>query len=195
VTVDQNFDAHHAVSEAHERHEAVSEHRGSRFVPVAAAVLAVTAALANLLSNQRATEALSAKNEAILARAEASDDYAYYQARKTRATIYETALATTPAMPAAERDRLRAAATHERSETAPLLAQAKKDEARIAVEAHRSESAMRAHEVLEGSVTLFEVSIAVVSISALAASGLLTGLGLAAAGVGLVVLVIGLLTR
>ena len=144
MSVDQPFDAHHAVTEAHEHHAALGDHRGSRFVPVAAAVLAVTAALANLLSNQRATEALSAKNEAILARAEASDDYAYYQARKTRATIYETALALGPALASAERLRLRTAAAHERSESLPLLAQAQKDEARVQTEAHRSERAMHA---------------------------------------------------
>ena len=162
-----DFSAHKSAEEAHER---VHHAEGPRWIPIAASVLAVLAALANLLSNQRSTEALVAKNDAILATTQASDQYNFYQAHRLRETVYQAAIdAHAGAAPSA----LRTVAAHERAREPAILRTAKTLEARAAAESARSESALNSHETLEIAVTLFDVAIVLVSISALVGSRLL----------------------
>src|SRR5260370_16281586 len=92
-----DFDAHKVISEAHERHEHAAaqggRHEGRmRLVPIMAALLAVAAAIATLLSNQRATAALAAKNDAIFLRTEASDSYNFYLPRSIKQHLYTNTL-------------------------------------------------------------------------------------------------------
>src|SRR5438067_8987673 len=54
------------------------------------AMIAVLAAIAALESGAYSNEALMQKNEALLARAEASDQWAFYQAKSVKAAIYST---------------------------------------------------------------------------------------------------------
>src|SRR5215813_13755699 len=54
------------------------------------ALVAVFAAIAALQSGSYANEALLQKNEAVLAQAKASDQWAYYQAKSVKSTIYAT---------------------------------------------------------------------------------------------------------
>ena len=190
-----SFDANKAIAEAKERHERAERGSGSgaprhaRFVPVAAAVLAVVAAIASLLSNKSATEALQLKNEAILRRTEASDSFAFYQARSIKEHIYRATADANPALSVAARARLIAISTHERSAKTPLLEKARGEEEAARTASERSERASHEHEILEGAVTLFEVAIAVVSISALTSSTFLIVFGAIAAllGVGLTI--------
>jgi len=187
-----DFSAEKAVEQAKEH----SEHAGgagTRRILLLAAVLAVVAAIVSMLANQRATGALQAKNDAILAQARASDTYNYYEARSIKEHIYEAAIASNPALAPATRTTLDKVAVHEKTEKAPLLKKAQGLEATSAADEVKSERLMREHEILAASVTLFEIAIAIISISALANSRLLSVLGFIAAGGGIVLFVYGLI--
>ncbi len=194
-----DFDAHKAIGEAAERHEraetvarghgAASPH--ARLVPIAAALLAVVAAIASLLANKSATEALALKNETILLRTEASDSYNFYESRSIKEHIYQATADANPGLAAPVRRKLLAIAGHERTAKGPILMRARALEDDAKKTSRRSERLAHAHEVMEGGVTLFEVAIAVVSIAALTSSTFLIGFGALAAAGGLVLLAYG----
>ncbi|GAC1521719.1 MAG: hypothetical protein NVS2B8_02030 [Vulcanimicrobiaceae bacterium] len=197
-----DFDAHKAIGEAQERHEHALGHGGTqsptlhaRIVPLAAALLAVVAAIGSLLANQSATETLALKNQAIFIRTEASDSYNFYQAKSIKQHVYEAAIDAGTALAPATRAKLTGIAAREKTEKKPVLARAREQEAQAKELFERSERSQHAHEIMEGGVTLFEVAIAIVSISALTASTFLLGFGGVAAIAGAIVLLYGLLGR
>src|SRR5215510_8573562 len=78
------------LDEATERAVEAAEHR-SRWVvylSFSTALIAVLAAIAALESGAYSNEALAQKNEALLAQSQASDQWAYYQAKSVKAAIY-----------------------------------------------------------------------------------------------------------
>ncbi len=175
--------------EAHERHQAAGE-RGPRWVPLAAAVLAVLAALSGFVSNLRATAALVDKNDAIIATTNASDTYAQYQAGRIKYYVYQAAVdAGTARDPA----KLSATAAGEKRKGPPLLAKAE-EHVREAERLNReSERLLRSHEIIEIATTLFEVSIVLVSITALVGSRLLPVVAGIASALALVIFAAGVL--
>ena len=166
-----------------------AERYARRWVPIAAAVLAVLAAFANLLSSQRSTESLIAKNDAILATTSAADQYAFYQARRQRETIYRAAI---DAGTSKNNAKLAAIAATEKAKEAPVLAKARKFEESAAASNERSERRLHAHEILEVAATLFEIAIVLVSISAIAASPVLTAVAAIGTIGGIVMLLYGM---
>jgi hypothetical protein len=187
-----DFSAEKAVEDTKER----SEHAGgagTRRILLLAAVLAVVAAIVSLLANQRATGALQAKNDAILAQARSSDTYNFYEARSIKEHIYEAAIASNPALAAATRATLASVAKHEQTGKAPLLKKAEAFEAAAEADEVKSERLMHEHEILEASVTLFEIAIAIISISAIAGSRFLAVIGFIAATAGIALFVYGVI--
>jgi hypothetical protein len=193
--LDSNFEAHKVAEEARERHERLErgggESHGARWVPIAASILAVIAALANLVSNQRSAAALIAKNEAILAQAKATDAYNFYESRRIRQRLYEALVDSGVATDPARVTKLRKTAADEIVKEKPILKQAQDSEHAVDVANERSEHALKAHEILEIAVTFFEIAIVLVSISALVTTPLLSGVAIAAATGGLIVFVVG----
>lgn len=192
-----DFNAHETIEEAHDlREHAAALGSGHtphmRLIPISAALLAVVAAIATLLANQRATNALVAKNEAILLRTEASDTYNFYQARSIKQHLYEVILDTNSSLPAEKRTKLASVAAHENTAKKPILEKARRLEGEAVASSKSAEHLIHAHEILETAVTLFEVAIAIVSISALTSSTFLIGFGALAAGTGLAILLHGL---
>jgi len=192
--VNQDFSAHKALEDAERRHEhALKEER--RWIPIAAAVVAVFAALATLFSNQRSTVALVAKNEAILAQAKASDQYNYFESKRIKYHLY-AAFADAHVTSNVQGERhLRSVAQKEEQEAKPILADARKLERESLADQERSEVALKSHEVLEVAVTLFEVSIVFVSISALTTTRVLAYVAAASTAVGMVFLFLGLVVH
>lgn len=195
-----DFDPHKTIEEARERHDHLA-HDGApkaphaRIVPIAAALLAVVASIASLLSNKTATESLALKNEAILIRTEASDSYNFYESRSIKEHIYQAAIDANPALAPGVQSKLAAISTREEREKGPLLVRARAQEERAKEANVRSERLSHAREVMEGGVTLFEVAIAIVSISALTSSTFLIGFGAFAAAGGLISVAYGLTLR
>jgi hypothetical protein len=177
--------------ESKERVEAAHE-GGERWVPVAAAVLAVFAAVSGFLSNQRSTQALIAKNDSIVATTRAADAYNEYQAARLKYAVAETAL-DAGVRPGGDAAKLTAAATHEERKAPAALRKAQEFERQAVQLDDRSERRLRAHETIEMGSTLFEVSIVLVSITALVGSRLLPIAAGIASALGIICLIYGLL--
>jgi hypothetical protein len=176
------------VEEAHERHHAAGEH-GPRWVPLAAAILGVLAALTTFFSNLRSTGALIAKNDAIVATARAADTYSEYESGRIKYYIYQVAVDTTRGGDVA---KLRGVADHESQKGPPLLARARAFDEQAARDNEHSERLLVSHEIIEVATTLFEVSIVLISITALVGSRLLPAVAGTASAVGVIVFLIGL---
>ena len=176
-----------------EAHERVEEARsgGPRWVPVVAAVLAVLAAVSGFLSNQRSTQALIAKNDSIVATTRASDAYNEYQAARLKYAIAQTALDSGIGT-AAGVEKLRASADRQARKAPAPFHKAQGYERQAIVLDEKSERLLGAHETIEIASTLFEVSIVLVSITALVGSRLLPIAAGVASLLGLASLVYGL---
>ncbi len=189
--IDTDFDAHKTLMEARERHEQGGEH-GNRWVPIAAAVLAVVAALVTLLTNQRATESLTAKNEAILATTRAADAYNEYEARSIKQHAYESLVAAGVTTDPKRIAALTSVARHENAAKAPILVRAQNLERVATTYEVRSEKLQHARDRLEIAVTLLEVAIVLISISAVARAAWLPIVAAVAAAGGVVATMLGL---
>lgn len=166
---------------------------GNRPVSLAAAIIAVLAALGTLFSHHRSISALSAKNQAILTQARATDIYNAYEAKQIRYNIYRALLASDLIRSADVRARVEAVAESERTSSPAVLEKAKALESQAARDDEHSESILKSYEILQFATTMFEISIVLVSISALAGARLFLPLGCGLSGFGLVLFVIGLL--
>ncbi|HYW53227.1 MAG TPA: DUF4337 family protein [Dongiaceae bacterium] len=178
-----------AFEEAHERHEHGRE--GARWVPLAAAVLAVLAAVSGYFGNLRSTEALVEKNDAIVATTKASDTWAQYQAERIKYYIAQTAL-DGGVGPGANASRLKQNAAEEGAKAPPLMTKARAHEEEAVHHNERSERLLKQHETIEVGTTLFEVAIVLVSITVLVGSRLLPFASATAALLGVVFFVLGL---
>ncbi|MFN2529477.1 MAG: DUF4337 domain-containing protein [Candidatus Baltobacteraceae bacterium] len=183
-----DFSAHHALEEAQER----SEHKGNPTVAIAAALLAVLAAVATMFAHSRSTTALVQKNEAILSQASSSDKYNYYEAKSIKEHLYQALLDAKIGDPSA-RISLQRTATRQAAEKKPILQQARELEKETEQHQRHAELALRAYETFEIAVTLFEVSIVFVSISALAGSRALIWIAGLSSMVGVYFLIAGFL--
>jgi lipopolysaccharide export LptBFGC system permease protein LptF len=119
------------------------------WVALSTAILAVLAAIAGLLSGQHA-------NEAMASQIEASDQWAYYQAKGIKAAVLDAkmSLSGTPN----EQDKEKAERYQE--EQAEIQKEAKQKEKESKANFHR-------HEIFARGVTMFQIAIAVAAISAL----------------------------
>ena len=183
-----DFSVHKTLEEVHERGEHA---KNNPTVAIAAAVLAVLAALATMLALNRSTLGLVEKNQTILSQARASDTYNYYEATKIKAHLYE-ALHEAGLGDPKEHARLQAEGAREERKSAPLLLKAQTLETQSSKHEEHSEVALKAYETFEVAVTLFEVSIVFVSISALAASRTLLWIAGVSSIIGVIFLAMGL---
>lgn len=165
----------------------------SRLVSLAAAIIAVLAALGTLFAHHRSISALSAKNQAILTQARASDTYNAYEAKQIRYNIYRAILSSELVRNGENRARLESVAASEQSSAPAVLQRAKALEAQSTRDDDRSESILKSYETLQFATTLFEISIVLVSISALARSRIYLPLGCSLSGFGLALFAIALL--
>ena len=188
--LDSDFDANKAIEETHERSEHAHEGgSATRKILLLAALIAVIAAITSLFANQRATAALQAKNDAILAQAKSTDAYNFYEARSIKSHIYDAAIGAASSLSAVARVKLVASQKHESRDQDKLLKEAQDYEKQVEADALKSEDLMHSHETLEASVTFFEVAIAITSIAGITSSRFLVVVGLLSAfvGVGLAV--------
>lgn len=160
---------------------------GERVVPVATAIMAVLAALATLFSNHSSVTGLQARTQAGITQTKASDQYNYYESKRIKAEIsqalLEAGLITAPAAKTGLQSRI----LKQNTDAAGVLEKAQAEETQSEEELVSAERSMRSYEAHEVAATLFEVSIVLVSITALthrfkgmlAVAGLatLTGLG------------------
>ena len=152
--------------EASERHEQVAS--GEKLVPVSAAVVAVLAALATLFAHHSSTSALAQKNEAILYQAKAADQYNYFESKRIKAELNQSLIDSgVVAGGSAGHQAMMRRINKEKTEADVILKKAKALEAQSGDYSERSERFMNSYENHEIAATLFEVSIVLVSITAL----------------------------
>lgn len=134
----------------HVQHTA--EHSGETWiswVALSTAILAVLAAIAGLLSGKHA-------NEAMMSQIEASDQWAFYQAKGIKAAVLDAKMTLTGSP--SEQDHAKAERYQE--EQAEIQKEAKKKESEAKGNFHQ-------HEILARGVTMFQIAIAIAAISAL----------------------------
>lgn len=183
-------EAVHHVEHAH--HSLLETGRGKlRYVPVAAAILAVCAGLSGIIAGRLGAQVLGQRNEALMHEVTASDAWNEYQAESLKAHLYEVSAQTAPAAAAAS---FKAQASKYRSEQKPLMSQARSEEkARDA--ALVSSTALEQRKLnLEISLAFFEVAIVLTSIAAMISRPALFWLSGVIGAVGLFFVLHGLLS-
>src|ERR1043166_3412954 len=136
----------------HEHVKETAEHSGAVWISWAAlstAVLAVLAAIAGLLSGHHV-------NEAMMNQIEASDQWAYYQAKSIKASVLEAKMSLATA--ATDKDKEKAAQYEQ--EQSEIKSEAEHKQADAKLNFHK-------HEVFARGVTMFQIAIAIAAIAAL----------------------------
>ncbi len=162
-----DFDATRTMSDVAERDAQLS--RGMKTVPLLAAIIAVFAAIATLFANHSSISGLAAKNEAILAMSKASDQYNYYESKRIKVQLNQALITAGLVSSAAGLKTIQSGMAKEDEQAKnAILPEAQRLQSESDDHYRRSERYMQAYEKYEVSATLFEVSIVLVSLSALA---------------------------
>lgn len=157
---------------------------GDKLVPIAAAIMAVLAALATLFANHTSVTALAQKNEAVLYQSKAADQYNYYESQRLRVQI-DRALLDTGVVGESGRATMTTRMDRLNSQAQTILKEAQSLESQSDQAFTKSQSHIVSYEAYEFAATLFQVSIVLVSISALMRPKVLLVVAVAAALVGL----------
>jgi hypothetical protein len=145
-----------------------AEHSGQRwtlYLSLSTAIIAVVAAIASLESGANESQALLEKNEAILAQTQATDQWAYYQAKGTKAAIYGVQAEVAPSEVAA---KFREEETHFKRQQEEIEKEARALEQEVNRHNAEGEEYFHHHHRFALGVTIFQVSIALSAIAALA---------------------------
>lgn len=148
-------------------HHAATPHAASRLNQWVAVFTALLAALGALVSYQGSVlmeEVLLAKNEAVLQKAHATDDWNYYQAVSTKQHLAEL---TRDLSPPARRPELDARIAKYVTQKEQLAARARKLDADSEHANQRSELLSRPHAAILRSIIALQVAISLASITAL----------------------------
>jgi hypothetical protein len=170
----------------HGAHDHAVEHEAHKGglgqqVAIFSAVLATVGAIVSFFGGDTQNRALLAKNDAVLERAEASDQWNFYQAKSQKQNLAEIAasLATDPR----KIEFYQSEAKRYAGEKKEIEKQAKKHEENYKRFNAQSEQALHPHHFLAISMTLLQIAIALASITVLTQRRwLLYGAGLSALG-------------
>jgi len=181
------------LEEATERAVEAAEHRSLWIVYLSftTALIAVLAAVAALESGAFANEALIQKNDALLAQAQASDQWAYYQAKSVKAAIYSSQAAVTKSSNPDLSNKAQEQADRYSKEEEEISKSAREREKEIAEKAELSAISMEHHHRFAYSVTMFQISIALAAVAALSKQKGVWFAGLIVAAAGLIYFVDG----
>jgi len=150
---------------AHAHHAGGDKARWTLHLSLSTAIIAVFAAIASLQSGAAESAALLSKNESILAQAKASDQWAYYQAKNIKMSLYEIQLETATNDDAIAKFRLkRDKYDRERQE---IEHEARAHEKESEDRGKAGEEYFHHHHRFALAVTIFQVSIALAAIAAL----------------------------
>ena len=133
-------------------------------VAVVTAILATVGAVVGYQGGATQNEAMMYKNEAVLKKAEASDQWAYYQAKGNKQNLSELALGLAPAekQPFYKQEMERY-----KQEKAEIKLHAEMLDAESKKANEASEAAMHPHHRLAQALTLMQVAISLASITVL----------------------------
>jgi hypothetical protein len=168
----------------HGAHDHAVEHEGHKRglgqqVAIFSAVLATVGAIVSFLGGHTQNEALLYKNDAVLERAKASDQWNFYQAKSMKQNLAEVAasMATDPRKVEFYQGEAKRYATEKKDVERDARAHDASSEKFLELSAH----ALHPHHFLSISMTLLQIAIALASITVLTQKRwLLAGAGIAA---------------
>lgn len=149
-------------------------------VSITIAILAVAAAVTNSLENLETAATITDSSRAVLAQNQASDQWAYYQAKSVKKHIY--ALAADEGYPNA--DKYKKTSAKEAQDGDEVSKEAKAFEAKRDGFNESAESHEQRHHMLSAAATLLEMAIAIATIAIITRKNgwWLTSVGLGVAG-------------
>jgi len=154
----------------HGPHDHAVEHEGHKpglgqQIAIFTAVLATVGAVVSFFGGDTQNKAMIFKNEAVLKKAEASNQWNYYQAKSMKQNLAEFAagLSTNPAVV----ERMQAEAKRYASEKDAIRKDAEALEKQSKEANEQSEHALHPHHYLAMSMTLLQIAIALASITVL----------------------------
>jgi hypothetical protein len=168
----------------HGPHDHAVEHEGHKQglgqqIAIFTAVLATVGAIVSFFGGDTQNNAMLFKNEAVLERAEASDQWNFYQAKSLKQNLAETAAAIVTDPKKAE--FYQGEARRYAAEKKDVEAEARKHDKAYKEWNEKSEQALHPHHYLAMSMTLLQIAIALASITVLTQRRwLLYGAGFAA---------------
>jgi hypothetical protein len=146
------------------------EQEGGSFlkrIALTTAVLAAFAAVAALQAGATVNEALLLKTEATRAQAEASDQWAFYQAKGIKAAVQDASREAWRAANRTPPDEFEHAAARYAHEQEEIQKVAKEREAERDEKSHEADHLLARHHGFANSVALFQVAIALGAVAAL----------------------------
>jgi Domain of unknown function (DUF4337) len=161
------MEEHFHVHGAHDHqveHEAQSGAGLAQYIAIFTAVLATLGAIVSYLGGHTQNEALYYKNDAVLKKAEASDQWNFYQAKSNKGHLTELAMLIAP--PEKQEFYKNEGARYER-EKKEIRAKAEQFEAQSKQADEMSVHALHPHNRLAQSMTLIQIAIALASITVL----------------------------
>ncbi|MFI5181672.1 MAG: DUF4337 domain-containing protein [Thermoanaerobaculia bacterium] len=171
-------------------HEEMEKEGGRllRTIALTTALLAALAAIASLRAGATVNEALLLKTEATRLQAEASDQWAYYQAKGIKAAVQEAS--ATPWSAAGKEPPAKFAEEQKRykDEQAEIRKKAEEKEHERDAKEKEAEHLIHHHHGFASAVALFQVSIALGAVAALTKNRLVWFGSLALGAAGLVAL-------
>jgi hypothetical protein len=187
-SLDQGVERAHG---AHGRggHGETGEGGGARwtsYLSLQTAVIAVFAAVASLESGGNSNDAILAKNEAILFESQASDQWAYYQAKGVKESLAANQALLVGATNMSLAAKFDTEAARYKAEQSEIQTKARELEAKVKESNERAEHLLEHHHRFAIAVTLFQIAIALSAIAALTKRKALWSVGLAASVAGLV---------
>jgi len=133
-------------------------------VAIFTAMLATLGAVISYLGGATQNDAILFKNEAVLKKAEASNQWNYYQAKSTKGHLLEVAMALSPPDKAAG---YKSEIARYESEKKEIKKKAEALEEEVKKHNEESERALHPHHKLAQSMTLIQIAIALASICVL----------------------------
>jgi len=168
---------HHEHAIEHEAHSGVGM---AQYVAIFTAILSTIGAIVSYQGSSTQNEAMLYKNEAVLKKAQASDQWNFYQAKAQKGHLMELAMELAPKD---KKQHYREEMERYNAEKKKIQADAEALEEESKKANEMSEHLMHPHHMLALAMTLTQIAISLASITALTRKKWLFGVaGVAAAG-------------
>jgi hypothetical protein len=138
-----------------------------RWIALTTAILAAMAAIASLQAGATVNEALVLKTESTRLQSQASDQWAYYQAKGIKADVVQSSAASWTAAGKAPPAEIAAQFARYTAQQDTIREKAKELESERDAKSHEADELLEHHHHYAGAVALFQVAIALGAIAAL----------------------------
>lgn len=162
-----------------------------RRIALTTAILAALAAVASLRAGSTVNEALVLKNEATTLQAQASDQWAFYQAKGIKAAVAQSSAELLVKLDPARVTAFQDEAKKYTGQQDTISRQARALESRRDERTREADALLRQHVVYAASVALLQIAIALGAIAALTRSRLVWLGSIGAGAIGAVLFAIG----